>query len=109
LWLALDFLYPGLVRNWGAEHLMIGAPACGSWLTASPEAAGGWTLAAHGPRDIWEEIQSVTTRWRAAGEPSIYRLHLDDGHQQWVSGGVGTAELSWALPGADSMSAEEER
>ncbi|UXX97367.1 hypothetical protein N7U49_46995 [Streptomyces sp. AD2-2] len=29
-WLALDHLCPGLVRNWGADQLVIGAPGCGS-------------------------------------------------------------------------------
>ncbi|WP_309228156.1 protein-L-isoaspartate O-methyltransferase [Streptomyces lunaelactis] len=109
LWLALAFLRPGLVRNWGAEHLMIGAPGCGSWLSARPDAGRGWALTAYGPRDIWGEIQNVAARWRAAGEPSVYRLHLDGDDHQWVSAGAGTADLSWSLPRTDSTSAEEER
>ncbi|MFF0160427.1 protein-L-isoaspartate O-methyltransferase [Streptomyces sp. NPDC005263] len=97
-WLALDHLSPGLVRNWSADHLVIGAPVCGSWLTARVSGDGRWSLAADGPRDIWKEIQKVAARWRAAGEPSVYRLHLGDDHQQWVSAGTGATELSWALP-----------
>lgn len=98
-WVALVALFPGLVRNWSADHLMIGAPACGSWLTARPDdASGGWTVTVFGPRDIWDEIQSVATLWRAAGSPSAYRLHLDpDTREQWVSGGSGATELSWPL------------
>lgn len=98
-WLALDHLCPGLVRNWGADHLVIGAPGCGSWLTARGGGEGRWSLTADGPREIWEEIQRVAARWRAAGEPSVYRLHLGDDHQQWVSAGAGGAELSWSLSG----------
>ncbi|MGW2402922.1 hypothetical protein ACWCXK_00080 [Streptomyces sp. NPDC001739] len=97
LWLAVDHLRPGLVRNWEADHLMIGAPACGSWLTARPDGSGGWTLTVCGPRDIWDEIQTIAARWRAAGSPDSYRLHFaaDD---QWVSAGRGNRELAWPLP-----------
>ncbi|MEV8546925.1 protein-L-isoaspartate O-methyltransferase [Streptomyces sp. NPDC051572] len=108
-WLALDHLRPGLVRNWGAGHLVIGAPACGSWLAAQVGAGGRWSLAADGPRDIWEEIKTVAARWRAAGEPSVYRLHLGEGHQQWVSAGTGTAELFWPLPSSDTTNGEVAR
>ncbi|NEC91757.1 protein-L-isoaspartate O-methyltransferase [Streptomyces sp. SID12501] len=108
-WLALDHLYPGLVRNWGADHLVIGAPVCGSWLTARAGESGRWSLAAEGPRDIWEEIQSVAALWRAAGAPSVYRLHLGDHDQQWISAGSGTTELSWPLPGSDTADGEEAR
>ncbi|MFF1712222.1 protein-L-isoaspartate O-methyltransferase [Streptomyces sp. NPDC058268] len=98
-WLALINLRGGLVRDWSANHLMIGAPACGSWLTARPdEDAGDWAITVYGPRDIWDEIQCVAGLWRAAGSPSGYRLHLDpDTHEQWVSGGTGTMQLSWPL------------
>ncbi|KUJ43324.1 protein-L-isoaspartate O-methyltransferase [Streptomyces albus subsp. albus] len=98
LWLALEGLFPGLVRNWGADHLMLGAPACGSWVTAQVDGAGGWTVCSHGPRDIWEEIQTTAARWYAAGRPDAYRLHLDPGGRQWVSASTGRAELSWNLP-----------
>ncbi|MEV0373332.1 protein-L-isoaspartate O-methyltransferase [Streptomyces sp. NPDC050636] len=98
LWLAVEALRPGLVRNWGADHLMIGAPACGSWLTARPDASGGWTLMACGPRDIWDEIQTVTARWRAAGSPTSYRLQLEPEGEQRVSAGHGPGALSWRLP-----------
>jgi len=106
-WLALDHLRPGLVRNWSADHLVIGAPACGSWVIARADGAGHSSLAADGPRDVWGEIQDVAARWRAAGEPSIYRLHLED-DQQWVSAGPAAAELSWSLPNTDSSTAEGE-
>ncbi|MEV6684726.1 methyltransferase [Streptomyces sp. NPDC051130] len=98
MWLALEHLRPGLVRNWGAGHLMVGAPGCGSWMTARPDGHGSWIVTTNGPRHIWDEIQQVAARWRAAGSPASYRLHIDaDGHQ-WVSAGSGTAELSWPLP-----------
>ncbi|WP_425246936.1 hypothetical protein [Streptomyces sp. NEAU-NA10] len=74
-----------------------GAPACGSWLTVRPAEAGEWDLAACGPRDIWDELQSVAARWRAAGEPACYRLHIDAHGEQWVSAGAGRAELAWPL------------
>ncbi|MFG2210483.1 protein-L-isoaspartate O-methyltransferase [Streptomyces sp. NPDC048638] len=98
-WLALINLRGGLVRDWSADHLRIGAPACGSWLTARlDEDAGDWAVTVHGPRDIWDEIQRVATLWRAAGSPSGYRLHLDpDSREQWVTGGTGATHLSWPL------------
>ncbi|MFE7857895.1 protein-L-isoaspartate O-methyltransferase [Streptomyces sp. NPDC057403] len=107
-WLALDHLRPGLVRNWSASHMVIGAPACGSWLTARATGAGRWSLTACGPRDIWGEIQNVAGLWRAAGEPSTYRLHLED-TQQWATAGAATTELSWLLPHTDITGAEEEQ
>lgn len=107
LWLAVDHLAGGLVRDFNAEDLVIGAPGCGSWLIARADGAGHWSLAADGPRDIWAEIQDVAARWRAAGEPSIYRLHLED-NRQWVSAGPAAPELSWSLPNTDSSIAEGE-
>ncbi|MEU0075039.1 protein-L-isoaspartate O-methyltransferase [Streptomyces sp. NPDC006332] len=106
-WLALDHLRPGLVRNWSADHVVIGAPACGSWLTARAAGADRWSLTACGPRDIWGDIQDVAGLWRAAGEPSTYRLHLED-TQQWATAGSATAELSWQLPNTAITGAEEE-
>ncbi|MFB7255112.1 protein-L-isoaspartate O-methyltransferase family protein [Streptomyces nojiriensis] len=102
MWLALDHLHPGLVRNWAADHLVIGAPDCGSWVTARPGTAATWAVTVCGPRDIWSEIQDTAARWRAAGSPSSYRLHLDPGGTQWVSAGTGPTELSWPLPGASN-------
>lgn len=109
LWLAVAALRPGLVRNWGADHLMIGAPACGSWLTVRPGAAGTWTMTACGPRDIWDEIQTVAARWRAAGSPTSYRLCLDAHGEQWVSAGSGEKELAWSLPRPTSQEPTEVR
>ncbi|MGW1917008.1 protein-L-isoaspartate O-methyltransferase [Streptomyces sp. NPDC002076] len=97
-WIAVDHLRPGLVRNWNAEHLVIGAPACGSWLTARAAGAGEWDVVAFGPRDIWDELQSVAARWRAAGEPTCYQLHFDAHGEQWVSAGTDRAGLAWSLP-----------
>ncbi|MFD9516166.1 methyltransferase domain-containing protein [Streptomyces sp. NPDC059979] len=100
MWLALDHLHPGLVRDWSADHLVIGAPACGSWVIAGPDGAdgaGGWTVTAHGPRGIWTEIQETAARWQAAGSPASYRLHLEPDEDQWVSAGTGPTELSWPL------------
>ncbi|GAA2408150.1 methyltransferase domain-containing protein [Streptomyces glaucosporus] len=99
MWLALDHLHPGLVRHFGAEHLVVGAPECGSWLTVRPGGEGVWTVTASGPRDIWDEIQDTAARWRAAGEPGAYRLEFGPGGEQWASAGHGRGTLSWRLPG----------
>lgn len=98
MWLALEHLRPGLVRNWGADHLMIGAPGCGSWMTARPDGHGSWIVTTSGPRHIWDEIQEVAAQWRGSGSPASYRLHIDDRGQQWVGAEDGATELSWPLP-----------
>lgn len=96
LWLAADHLLGGLVRDFGAEHLLIGAPACGSWLRVRPVGRSRWDVTIHGPRDIWKEIQDLAVRWRAAGSPSRYGLRFEaDGRQQAVSA---CGRLSWHLP-----------
>ncbi|WP_234365470.1 protein-L-isoaspartate O-methyltransferase family protein [Streptomyces sp. RTd22] len=96
LWLAADHLLGGLVRDFGAEHLVIGAPGCGSWLRVEPVAHRVWTVIAHGPRDIWQEIQALAGRWRAAGSPDRYHLSFDpDGGQRAASQ---CGRLSWELP-----------
>ncbi|MEU6523643.1 50S ribosomal protein L11 methyltransferase [Streptomyces sp. NPDC046924] len=98
MWLALDALYPGLVRHFGAEDLAIGAPECGSWMRVRPVGHRRWDVTTCGPRDIWAEVQDAAARWRAAGEPTEYRLHLDTGDVQRVTGPNGT--LIWQLPHA---------
>ncbi|MGW7439857.1 methyltransferase domain-containing protein [Streptomyces sp. NPDC054849] len=108
MWLALDHLYPGLVRKWDADHLVIGAPVCGSWVTARPGGAGAWTVAASGPREIWAEIQDTAARWQAVGSPASYRLRFEPGGRQWVSAGTGPAELSWPLPATPEPEAARE-
>ncbi|MEU8950007.1 protein-L-isoaspartate O-methyltransferase [Streptomyces sp. NPDC048489] len=96
LWLAADHLLGGLVRDFGAEHLVIGAPGCGSWLRAEPVSDRRWNVTTRGPRDIWKEVQDLAVRWRAAGSPSRYRLHIDpDGGQRAASA---CGRLSWPLP-----------
>ncbi|MFE9468651.1 protein-L-isoaspartate O-methyltransferase [Streptomyces virginiae] len=100
MWLALDHLHPGLVRNWAADHLVIGAPDCGSWATARPDDTGTWAVTVCGPRDIWAEIQDTAARWQAAGSPSSYQLHLEPDGTQWVSAGTGLTEWAWPLPAA---------
>ncbi|WP_328971577.1 MULTISPECIES: protein-L-isoaspartate O-methyltransferase family protein [Streptomyces] len=99
-WVAYDALHPGAVRRGGVEHLVIGAPACGSWMIAEPATNGAWTVRSCGPRNIWAEIQDTATRWRAAGSPDSYQLHLDTDGTQWVSTrtGAGSGLLSWPLP-----------
>ncbi|WP_410539822.1 methyltransferase [Streptomyces sp. KL2] len=97
MWLALDHLHPGLVRDFGAEHLGIGAPACGSWVRVRPDGGGVWAVTSSGPRDIWEEVQGVAARWRAAGQPAAYRLEFGPGGEQWASAGRGRGTLSWQL------------
>ncbi|MFE5859687.1 protein-L-isoaspartate O-methyltransferase [Streptomyces virginiae] len=99
-WLAYDALHPGTVRRGGVEHLVLGAPACGSWMTARPAPDGAWTVSSLGPRDIWTEIQDTASRWRAAGSPDSYRIHLAPDSTQRVSArsGPGAGQLSWLLP-----------
>lgn len=96
LWLAADHLLGGLVRDFGAEHLSIGAPGCGSWLRVEAVERCRWNVTTHGPRDIWKELQDLAGRWRAAGSPSRYRLVFDpDGGRRAVSA---CGRLSWHLP-----------
>ncbi|MEU6450606.1 methyltransferase domain-containing protein [Streptomyces sp. NPDC046979] len=95
LWLALDHLYPGLVRHFGAEDLTIGAPACRSWMRVRAVVHRRWDVTTSGPRDIWAEIQDVAGRWRAAGAPDVFRLHFDaDGGQRSTSP---NGTLTWQL------------
>lgn len=96
-WLALDALFPGLVRRGGVEQLVIGAPACGSWMSVEPDTDGRWAVSSCGPRYIWAEVQDAFSRWEAAGSPASYRLHLEGGGQ-WARAGTGASELSWPLP-----------
>jgi protein-L-isoaspartate O-methyltransferase len=96
LWLAADHLLGGLVRDFSTEHLVIGAPACGSWLRVEPVGRSRWNVTTHGPRDIWKEIQDLAGQWRAAGSPSRYRLLFEpDGGQRAISA---SGCLSWHLP-----------
>ncbi|MGD1220539.1 protein-L-isoaspartate O-methyltransferase [Streptomyces krungchingensis] len=96
LWLAADHLLGGLVRDFGAEHLAIGAPGCGSWLRVQPVSDRRWDVTTQGPRDIWKELQDLAARWRTAGSPSRYRLLFGpDGSQRAVSA---CGRLSWLLP-----------
>ncbi|MFJ4151928.1 methyltransferase domain-containing protein [Streptomyces galbus] len=86
MWLALDHLYPGLVRDFGAENLTIGAPECRSWMRVRAGGHRRWDVTTSGPRDIWAEIQDVAGRWRAAGAPDVFRIHFDaDGGQRAAS------------------------
>ncbi|MFF9607789.1 protein-L-isoaspartate O-methyltransferase [Streptomyces sp. NPDC014684] len=101
LWLAADHLLGGLVRDFGAEHLTIGAPGCGSWLRVEPVDPGSWNITVHGPRDIWRELQDLAARWRAAGSPSRYRLHFEPDGGQRVASACGL--LSWPLPGLRAL------
>lgn len=94
-WLALGALRPGLVRDFGAEDLTIGAPRCGSWMRARP-AGGRWKVTVDGPRDIWEELHEVAALWRAAGSPSTYRINIDSSGTQKATTSCGT--FSWPLP-----------
>lgn len=94
-WLAADHLLSGLVRDFGAEHLAIGAPGCGSWLRTVP-VGPGWEVAADGPRDIWAELQGLADRWREAGSPHCYRLDITEDGCQRVSSPCGA--LAWQLP-----------
>ncbi|MGW7053471.1 protein-L-isoaspartate O-methyltransferase family protein [Streptomyces sp. NPDC054887] len=95
LWLAADHLLGGLVRDFGAEHLSIGAPSCGSWLRVEPVGRSAWKVTTHGPRDIRQELQGLADRWQAVGRPSRYHLVFEpDGSQRAVSA---CGRLSWRL------------
>ncbi|MFF3767343.1 protein-L-isoaspartate O-methyltransferase [Streptomyces sp. NPDC001922] len=98
-WLSADHLLGGgLVRDFGAEHLVIGAPGCGSWMRVEPVGHRRWSVTTNGPRDIWKELQDLADRWRAAGSPDRYRLFFDlDGEQRAASE---CGRLSWQLPAA---------
>lgn len=95
-WLAADHLLGGLVRDFGAEHLVIGAPRCGSWMRAEPVGRRRWSVTVHGPRDIWAELQTLVGTWRAAGSPDRYRLAFDATGGQRATSACG--RLSWPLP-----------
>ncbi|MEU5832435.1 methyltransferase domain-containing protein [Streptomyces diacarni] len=97
-WLALDALHPGLVRHWGVEGLALGAPGCGSWMTARPDGTDSWSVTTSGPRDIWAEIHQTAARWQAADAPAVYHLTLEESGEQRVSAGHGTNVLAWRLP-----------
>ena len=96
LWLAADHLLGGLVRDFGAEHLVIGAPGCGSWMRVEPVGARRWSVTVHGPRDIWHELQDLAVRWRTAGSPERYGLVFEPDGGQRVASTCG--RLSWRLP-----------
>ncbi len=96
-WLAADHLLGGgLVRDFGAEHVVIGAPGCGSWMRAEAVGHRRWSVTVNGPRDIWKEIQDLADRWRAARSPDRYRLLFDADGRQWAASECG--RLSWQLP-----------
>ncbi|MFD5813942.1 protein-L-isoaspartate O-methyltransferase [Streptomyces sp. NPDC127038] len=96
LWLAADHLLGGLVRDFGAEHLSVGAPGCESWMRVEPAGPGRWNVTADGPRDIWREIQDLAVLWRAADSPNRYTLLFEPGGGQRVTSACG--HLSWRLP-----------
>ncbi|WP_245173287.1 protein-L-isoaspartate O-methyltransferase family protein [Streptomyces aureus] len=95
-WLALGHLRPGLVRNFGAEEVAIGAPQDDSWVRVTRDGVK-CTVTEFGPRGIWQEIEEIATRWRAAGEPSEYRIEFDPDGTQWAVAGSGRTRLSWPL------------
>jgi hypothetical protein len=84
------------VRDFGAEHLVVGAPGCGSWVRVEPVGHSRWNVTALGPRDIWKELHDLAARWQAAGSPSRYRLHFESDGGQRVASACG--RLSWSLP-----------
>jgi protein-L-isoaspartate(D-aspartate) O-methyltransferase len=96
-WLALDHLRPGLVCNFGAEHLQIAAPECGSWVRVSPDGDGTCSVTEFGPRSIWHEIEEIADQWRVAGEPDAYRIEFSADGKQWAVAGSGRIELCWTL------------
>ncbi|MFJ5725959.1 protein-L-isoaspartate O-methyltransferase [Streptomyces sp. NPDC093149] len=95
-WLAADHLLGGLVRDFSAEHLAIGAPGCGSWLRVSPVGRSRWNVTAYGSRDVWKELQDLAALWRKAGSPDRYRLLFEADGSQWATSEY--ARLSWRVP-----------
>ncbi|MFD4480404.1 protein-L-isoaspartate O-methyltransferase [Streptomyces sp. NPDC058471] len=98
MWLTLDYLAPGLVRDYKAEHLTLVAPGEDSWVVVRPAVGGGWRTESVGERPIWDQVEDVHARWVAAGKPSSYRLDIAADGTQHVSSGTGRAALEWALP-----------
>ncbi|MFE0055400.1 protein-L-isoaspartate O-methyltransferase family protein [Streptomyces sp. NPDC059003] len=98
MWLALDYLAPGLVRDYKAEHLTLVAPDEDSWVVVRPAPGGGWIAASVGERPIWDQVEEVHARWVAAGKPSSYRLDIAADSTQHVTSGTGRAALEWTLP-----------
>ncbi|MFG3040972.1 methyltransferase [Streptomyces sp. NPDC048330] len=96
-WLAVAYLAPGLVRDFGAETLTVVAPEDGSWAVAGPDEG---TVRVHGPRDVWAEIEEVHARWDRAGRPEEYRVDFggDAAGVQRVASAAGRVALTWALP-----------
>lgn len=95
-WLAADHTLGGLVRDFQARHLAIGAPDCGSWMRVEPVGHRRRTVITTGPRDIWKEILDLAALWRGAGSPDRYRLLVDPDGQQRAASPCG--RLSWELP-----------
>ncbi|URN11154.1 hypothetical protein LUW77_01675 [Streptomyces radiopugnans] len=58
---------------------------CACTVPRCSDGGGVWAVTSSGPRDIWEEIQGVAARWRAAGQPAAYRLEFGPGGEQWAS------------------------
>lgn len=98
LWLALDHLVPGLVRDYQAEHLTLIAPDEDSWVVVRPTVGGGWMTESVGARPIWDQVEEVHARWVTAGRPTSYRLDIAADGTQYVTSGTGRAAVEWALP-----------
>ncbi|MFD7499389.1 methyltransferase domain-containing protein [Streptomyces sp. NPDC059832] len=95
-WLAAAYLVPGVVRHFQADTLTVVAPEENSWAVAGP---GDGTVRVHGPRDVWAELDHVHGLWMRAGSPAAFHIDVpDDGAQQHVTSGTGTAALRWELP-----------
>ena len=87
LWLALQVpgvTWLGFTPEGGSEQVWLFA-SDGSW-AAVDDSAG--QVEQYGPRELWDEIETVYDRWREAGAPSRDRLGLtvtDTGeHRFWL-------------------------
>jgi protein-L-isoaspartate(D-aspartate) O-methyltransferase len=87
LWLALlvrDVTWLGFTPTGGTEQMWLFA-SDGSWAAVDDTAQ---QVEQYGPRDLWDEIETVYDRWRDAGAPSRDRLGLtvtDTGaHRFWL-------------------------
>lgn len=87
LWLALlvpGATWLGFTPTGGSEQTWLFA-ADGSWATVDDQAG---QVEQHGPRMLWDEIESAHDRWRAAGSPQRDRLGLtvtgNGKHRCWL-------------------------
>ncbi|MQY05719.1 ATP-grasp peptide maturase system methyltransferase [Actinomadura macrotermitis] len=64
--------------------------ASGSAASLTPEPGGGWSVRQVGPLRLWDDVEAVVGRWRAAGSPPQEQFRIrTNGKSQTVS---------WCMP-----------